>query len=368
MADEYKCECLDCGHKFTSKAHCTDTKCPECGGDCRRAERPGDGKENRTSFDGEMIRLSTGKANTIELVEDNDELPTYKIKFELMDVGTYNMFNFNEKNLDFMVKEFNEDNNGVVSHGLDHSWKTLEQLGRVYEVVKEGTGKSSKVFALSELYKETEAQKQAHILFKQGLLKFVSGGWFPEKYVWNDETNSIDITNPKLREISSTPMPAKQDAKQKEILQSLNHSPMEESDMTEEIENKEKPSSEGMEVSEHEAKLAALENEYKAKLAEADEMVTAMKAKADADLRVSLTQRAVELGLSEELFKDSTNDAMELALKAAKEVQVSELQKREPENQFGGEGNTTLKDGSPEMIALLEKEYLDWGDIDRSVN
>ena len=306
----------------------------------------------------QVIRLSTGRASSIELVEDIDESATYKIKFELMDVGTYNMFNFNEENLKFMVDEFNADKNGVVSHGLDHSWNTLDQIGKVFELQLEGTGKKTKVFALSELYKETPNQLQAYTLFKQGLLKFVSGGWFPESYAWNDETDSIDITNPKLREISSTPMPAKQDAKQKEILQSLNHSPMEESGMTEEIETEITPSGEGLEVSEHEAKLATLEKAYIAKLAEADTMVAEMKAKADADVRVSLVQRAVELGLSEELYKDCTNKEFEFALKAAKEVQVSELQKREPENQFGGEGNgQTFADGSPEMIDFVAETY-----------
>lgn len=41
----YDCECIDCGHKFTSEKHCSDVKCPECGGEVRRAERPGPGKE-----------------------------------------------------------------------------------------------------------------------------------------------------------------------------------------------------------------------------------------------------------------------------------------------------------------------------------
>jgi len=40
------CECLKCGHTVTVKAdeHCADIKCPECGGEMRRKERPGPGK------------------------------------------------------------------------------------------------------------------------------------------------------------------------------------------------------------------------------------------------------------------------------------------------------------------------------------
>ena len=47
--EQFKCECLECGHKFTSKKHCIDTKCPECGAKTRRAERPGAGKEKRNN-------------------------------------------------------------------------------------------------------------------------------------------------------------------------------------------------------------------------------------------------------------------------------------------------------------------------------
>jgi len=42
---EYNCECIECGHKLKSEKHCQDIKCPECGGEMRRAERPGTGKE-----------------------------------------------------------------------------------------------------------------------------------------------------------------------------------------------------------------------------------------------------------------------------------------------------------------------------------
>lgn len=43
--ETYDCECVDCGHKMTSEKHCKDLKCPKCGGQMRRVERPGPGKE-----------------------------------------------------------------------------------------------------------------------------------------------------------------------------------------------------------------------------------------------------------------------------------------------------------------------------------
>lgn len=43
--EEWICECLDCGFKLETDEHCTDIECPECGGEMRREERPGDGEK-----------------------------------------------------------------------------------------------------------------------------------------------------------------------------------------------------------------------------------------------------------------------------------------------------------------------------------
>jgi len=44
-AEQYECECVDCGHAITTEEHCKDLKCEKCGGQMRRKERPGPGKE-----------------------------------------------------------------------------------------------------------------------------------------------------------------------------------------------------------------------------------------------------------------------------------------------------------------------------------
>ena len=41
----YDCECLKCGYTMTSDEHCRDIKCPKCGGEMRRMDRPGPGQE-----------------------------------------------------------------------------------------------------------------------------------------------------------------------------------------------------------------------------------------------------------------------------------------------------------------------------------
>ena len=41
-----ECECLDCGHKIKTEEHCDEVECPRCGGEMRRAEKPGPGKRS----------------------------------------------------------------------------------------------------------------------------------------------------------------------------------------------------------------------------------------------------------------------------------------------------------------------------------
>lgn len=42
----FDCECIDCGYTEESEEHCKDLKCPKCGGQMRRAERPGPGQDS----------------------------------------------------------------------------------------------------------------------------------------------------------------------------------------------------------------------------------------------------------------------------------------------------------------------------------
>jgi len=44
---KFNCECIKCGYKITSDKHCKDLKCEKCGGQMRRAERPGPGQEGK---------------------------------------------------------------------------------------------------------------------------------------------------------------------------------------------------------------------------------------------------------------------------------------------------------------------------------
>jgi len=48
---KYRCECIECGYQMDSDEHCGDIKCPKCGGQMRRAERPGPGQEGASTED-----------------------------------------------------------------------------------------------------------------------------------------------------------------------------------------------------------------------------------------------------------------------------------------------------------------------------
>ena len=66
---KYNCECIKCGHKMTSDKHCADLKCPKCGGQMRRAERPGPGQDKNLAAE---ISLASPLPLMLEYVTAKD--------------------------------------------------------------------------------------------------------------------------------------------------------------------------------------------------------------------------------------------------------------------------------------------------------
>ena len=64
----YDCECVSCGYEMESDSHCKDLKCPECGGQMRRAERPGPGTTGRA-----VISMALNGAQ----MQDNGDTVTF---------------------------------------------------------------------------------------------------------------------------------------------------------------------------------------------------------------------------------------------------------------------------------------------------
>jgi len=76
---KYECECLDCGHVMSSDEHCRNIKCPECGGEMRRKERPGPGNM-QPSRNLKMLKLAaTSDWLHVNLDADTPEILIYDV-------------------------------------------------------------------------------------------------------------------------------------------------------------------------------------------------------------------------------------------------------------------------------------------------
>ena len=101
----YSCECLKCGHTMESKQHCRDIKCPECGGEMRRKERPGVGQV------GELPeRKVMGPKDTIEVGNTIEIGATVKLTKEVLE--TYRRTHHEAYKVDW-VRNIKFDENGI---------------------------------------------------------------------------------------------------------------------------------------------------------------------------------------------------------------------------------------------------------------
>lgn len=64
LQQKYNCECIKCGYETESEKHCSDLKCPKCGGQMRRKERPGPGKEKNMD-EQETIQMQWDGCDTV---------------------------------------------------------------------------------------------------------------------------------------------------------------------------------------------------------------------------------------------------------------------------------------------------------------
>jgi len=312
------------------------------------------------------LTMSTGKAGRFEFLDDRSNESKRVMKFELMDnKELYNGVRFTKEALQHQLDIFNQKE-FKVSHGMDHSGKVLDQLGQVIEMEMEEDGEFATIYIVSEHYLETDAQKQAEILFKQGLLDYISGGW-RASIAYNQDTEEWEVYKPVFREVSSTPIPAKTSAKtienicmalgnqistnrQEDVRQKI---PQEEFTMPEEnvkieeeaTEPQETPTTPGGEV-EQSAELAAM----KARMDATDKKFEELQASQEASVRTSLMAQAAELGLPEEDFANMSNETIAASLEVAKKVRMKTLRETNPDIPLGDDG---------EEHEMSEREVID---------
>lgn len=77
----FECECIECGKKISSEEHCKDLKCPECGGQMRRENRPGPGQSKEETAEKHKMEEETKSKRTIEIDDETME-ETQKVESE----------------------------------------------------------------------------------------------------------------------------------------------------------------------------------------------------------------------------------------------------------------------------------------------
>jgi len=83
--ETYRCECIKCGAKVTSEKHCKDLKCEKCGGQMRRADRPGPGQDAPKQEEAGPKRLVIIPARRAVIVPEPQEKKILRIVREVVE-------------------------------------------------------------------------------------------------------------------------------------------------------------------------------------------------------------------------------------------------------------------------------------------
>jgi len=67
LGQTFICECINCGYTMETTNHCKDEKCPQCGGQMRRKDRPGPGQPANDG--GSVMKIE----DILELLTSDDE-------------------------------------------------------------------------------------------------------------------------------------------------------------------------------------------------------------------------------------------------------------------------------------------------------
>lgn len=323
-------------------------------------------KKVEKSEDMEMVTLSTDRPIKMEHIENEstEEFDVYQ--FELIDNDTYNGVYFSKEAIEHQYKAFKESD-FLVSHGMDHSRKMLDQLGHVFDMTLKEEGEKVRAFVKSKVFKKTTAQQQAKILFDQGQANYISGGW-KARISFNDDKGRFEVITPELREVSSTPTPAKKDAKLQNVLNSLNPEFTDDAPILEELEmtdDQETPPEPGDgELKEELPPKPTEQSDPDPGLALAQENAAKLEAfeKAQKEQARNLAiEKGVELGLDPTKFEGMEAPEIDRAIRLVNEAVTTALGNVKPDVALGGvPGPTTpegLEEGSPEMGEHLLKEY-----------
>jgi len=131
----FDCECIECGYKMSSPAvHCKDIKCAKCGGQMRRAERPGVGQPGKikASEDSKIHSdaLREGIRKTVRLLIESSK--NFK---QQLDIATYKIEDARKGNSD-ALRDLRKAKKEVEFHKVNAS-KVYERRQKLGDYGKE---------------------------------------------------------------------------------------------------------------------------------------------------------------------------------------------------------------------------------------
>ena len=208
---EFNCSCIECGHKMVSDKHCNEIECPKCGGEMRRAERPGPGRG--ITFTEEELHYA---------IDHNGELPnedkavipfkeTAKAPSDQVWEGSNEVVDADVKDLKEMCAWYDKDNADMKgSYKLPHHkaiadhivvWRGVSAamgslLGARGGVAIPAGDRQGVYDHLSKHYIQFDKKPPELKEYVQGNLKKM----FPELYdVTEDDTHSTEEKKPSVR-------------------------------------------------------------------------------------------------------------------------------------------------------------------------
>jgi ATP-dependent protease ClpP protease subunit/predicted RNA-binding Zn-ribbon protein involved in translation (DUF1610 family) len=108
----YRCECIECGHQMDSDEHCKDIKCPECGGEMRRSERPGPGQK----AEGNQTKQKEGGMSNKSWFEIKNKADSDKAEIWIYEEIGENPWGFGDS---IGAKQFQKDLSAIKASQID---------------------------------------------------------------------------------------------------------------------------------------------------------------------------------------------------------------------------------------------------------
>ncbi len=187
--ENYDCECLKCGKIVSSDKHCRDIKCPECGGEMRRKDRPGIGQPQISNSDkkeenklDEVYLLELAENQVIELTDV--EISSFENDYEDSDFEEAKRLTYEQrKNLPdeafalvvtvknkvtgeprkirmFVINDEAHVRNALARLGQIKVQETLKKLGVSIESIKNKILKKAKELDMKDLLERQEKSEE----------------------------------------------------------------------------------------------------------------------------------------------------------------------------------------------------------------